>query len=78
MIKFQVNEDLYFNGSFDSAFALHVVRPGVDVPSSLSLANAPTQSSMDNINPENNIKFSRSYFDFLEQKLGLPNNRGFM
>ncbi|KAF8655871.1 hypothetical protein AX16_002954 [Volvariella volvacea WC 439] len=35
-------------------------------------------TSLDNINPEANVKYSKALFQFLKDKLGLPDDRGYI
>lgn len=36
------------------------------------------QDSLDNINPKANEKYSKAFFDFFQEKLGVPANRGYI
>ncbi|GBE83366.1 Tautomerase/MIF [Sparassis latifolia] len=37
-----------------------------------------TITSLDNLSPESNEKYSKALFDFFEEKLGVPNDRGYI
>jgi phenylpyruvate tautomerase len=36
------------------------------------------QDSLDNINPQANERYSKAFFDFFQQQLGVPANRGYI
>jgi phenylpyruvate tautomerase len=70
------NKTLTFGGTLEPAFALTVVCFPIDFlphPSRWKV-----QTSLDNLNPEANEKYSAIFSEFLKSKLGIPNDRGYM
>jgi hypothetical protein len=79
--SYTYNETLSFNGTFEPAFILTVVRHPSFLPSSMplySILTCSAQTSLDNINPESNEKYSKALFDFFKKKLDIPGDRGYM
>lgn len=68
---------LLFAGSSDKAFMLHLVRAPL---SQFEVCQPPlsTQTSLGDFSPENNEKFSKAIAAWLEEKLAVKSNRGYM
>lgn len=44
----------------------------------LRLIDTFAQISLDNLNVEANEKYSKAFFDFFKEKLGVPGDRGYV
>lgn len=79
---YHYNESLTMAGTLDPAFQLRIVSPRVS-PVQLDAddeyqTSYCCQNSIGNLSYENNLKYSKAFFDFLEPKLGVPDDRGTM
>ena len=68
-----------FAGTTDPAFTLLVVRRSFShLSENLTSTHPISQTSLDNITPEKNEVYSKELAAFLEAKLGLKSDRGYM
>jgi phenylpyruvate tautomerase len=76
LVSYRYNEFLSFNGSFDPAFQLTVVRLGWC--SKRRGISCSEQIALDNITPEITEAYSETLFEFMKNMLRVPGDRGYM
>ncbi|RXW22232.1 hypothetical protein EST38_g3613 [Candolleomyces aberdarensis] len=75
-INVKYNPTLSFAGTFEPAFLLTIVR-SLSAPANTMLTSE-MQVSLDNISPEKNEQYSKELFSFLNEKLEIPDTRGYI
>jgi phenylpyruvate tautomerase len=71
------NETFSFGGTFDPAISLRIVSSsnGTEATTHIFMG---IQDSLDNINREANERYSKAFFDYFQQRLGVTANRGYI
>ncbi|TCD63112.1 hypothetical protein EIP91_005984 [Steccherinum ochraceum] len=81
--SYQYNETLNFAGSFEPVFMLTIVRL-IPYPFSCSdriadeSSDGCAQVSLGNLNPTANEEYSKQFFPFFKEKLGVPHDRAYI
>ncbi|KAJ7778624.1 Tautomerase/MIF superfamily [Mycena maculata] len=90
MVNVQIPNDTEFALEFSKAAAEALGKPEAYITVSITYnktltfagtlepAFALTVTSLDNLNPEANLKYSAIFSEFLQSKLGIPNDRGYI
>ena len=71
------SKPLTFKGTFEPAFLLTIVSL-IWLIYPVLLPTRTAQISLDNLQPEKNEKYSKAFFEFFKEKLGVPGDRGYV
>ena len=76
-IQYNYNECLSFAGTLDPAFLLVIVSFQA-IYHIIPYLLRHVQTSLDNLTPDANEKYSAALFDYFKEKLNVKGNRGYM